>query len=120
MKFFPSLQVTVALALSILLTGAPAATAGMISTRDAVAELTRSQTIEQIRSYITRSEVQAEMAKHGLSPSEVSHRLASMKNSELRQISDQITQARAGGEIIVIGLTTVLLVVIILLLMGRI
>lgn len=120
MKFSASLRVSIALFLSFILTGAPVATAGMISTREAVAELTRTETIERIRSYITRSEVQTEMLKHGVTPSEVSMSLASMKNSELQQISNQITQAKAGGDVIVISLTTVLLVVIILLLMGRI
>lgn len=121
MKSFPSLKLMLVLFLSLILSGVPvAATAGMISTREAVAELTRTETIERIRGYITRSEVQAEMAKHGLAPSEVSMRLASMNSSELRQISEQITQAKAGGEVVVIGLTTILLVVIILMLMGRI
>lgn len=92
----------------------------MISTREAVGKLSRSATVERIRTYIARPEVVTEMVKHGLNPSEVSTRLASMSPSELRQISESVTRAEAGGEVIVIGLTTVLLVVIILLLMNRI
>jgi hypothetical protein len=121
MKIPNPLSALTAVVLATLMTGVPnVATAGMISTREAVGELTRTETIAKIRDYISRSEVREEMAKHRVDPNEVSMKLASMNNTELRQISDQITQARAGGEVIVIGLTTVLLVILILLLVGRI
>ncbi len=125
--FAPFLR-PVSLGLIIVLSGIPGIAAaslpgtgsGMISTREAVGKLSRSATVERIRTYIARPEVVTEMVKHGLNPSEVSTRLASMSPSELRQISESVTRAEAGGEVIVIGLTTVLLVVIILLLMNRI
>lgn len=94
--------------------------ADMITTDAAVAELTRAQTQEKIQNYLTRAEVQQEFLKHGVSASEASLRVAGMSNAELAQVSNQIDQGQAGGEVIVIGLGTVLVVILILLLIGRI
>lgn len=121
MKFTRFFRCLVALTLSLILTGTPqVASAEMVSTREAVGELARSQTIEHIREYLARTEVREQMAKHRVDANEVSTKLASMNNSELRQINNQITMARAGGDAIIISLTTVLIVILILLLIGRI
>ena len=94
--------------------------ADMISTADLVAELNRARTQEKIEIYLSRTDVQTEFMKHGVSASEASARVAVMSDSELAKISNQIDQARAGGDTVVIGLGTILVVILILLLIGRI
>lgn len=96
------------------------AQAGMISTESVVAEMNHAVTQEKILNYLTRTDVQAEFLKHGVSSEEASLRVLAMSGVELAQVSNQIDQAAAGGEVLVIGLGTILVVVLILVLMGRI
>lgn len=88
----------------------------MISTQAVVAELDRAQTEQKISEYLSRTEVKEELMKRGVSAEEVSSRLASLSETELRALSSQVEQARAGGDILV----TILIVVLIIFLIKRI
>ena len=90
--------------------------ADMISTSSVLADISREDAQADVRDYISKSEVQSELMKHGLSADEVDSRLASLSDQEIRQLAGQVSEARAGGDILV----AILLVVLIIFLIKRI
>ena len=75
-----------------------------------------------LRNDITRAladeRIESELQKLGITKSEVELRLAAMSDAELKQIQ-QGAERQVGGEVIIIGLTTILLIIIIYLLVRR-
>lgn len=105
--------------MSVILTNLPAVTMAetlMIPTTTVVAELTRAQTEAKINDFLNRTDVRNELMKRGLSSDEVTQRLASLNEQELRQLSSQMDQAQYGGDI----LFAILIVVLIIFLIKRI
>lgn len=88
----------------------------MIPTHELVQGMSRAETIKEVNGYLTRQDVQEELIKRGLNPDEVSERLASLSEQEMQQLSNQVAQAKAGGNILV----TVVLVLLIIFLIKRI
>jgi len=88
----------------------------MISTGMVLANESRADAEQQINDYLQNANVRAELLKQGVSPDEVSSRLASLSEQEIRQLSTQIKSAQAGGDI----LFTVLIIVLIIFLIKRI
>ena len=82
----------------------------MISTSMVLAEITRAEAEKNVRDYLQKSDIQSELIKHGVSPDEVSARLANLSEQEIRQISGQVKEARAGGDILVAILLVVLII----------
>lgn len=89
---------------------------GMISTSTVLADVSRAEAEKEVRDYLQNSEVQAALIKQGLSADEASARLASLSEQEIRQLSGQVKEARAGGDILV----AILIVVLIIFLIKRI
>ncbi|WP_413944383.1 PA2779 family protein [Bdellovibrio sp. HCB-162] len=89
---------------------------GMISTRNFVEQTTRAQDLQTVQDYLSRTDVQKALMDRGLSAEEASSRLASLSEAELKQLSDQIHKAQAGGDILV----TILVIVLIIFLIKRI
>lgn len=85
----------------------------MISTGAVLAELTRAEAETEVRGYLQKSEVQSALLKQGLAPEEISARLASLSEQEMRQLSSQVQEARAGGDILVAILVVVLIIYLI-------
>lgn len=79
---------------------------------------TKSDLRGEITRALTDQQVMNELGKMGIEKSEVQMRLAAMSDQELQQI-EQGVQRKAGGDVVVVGLTTVLLVAIILILLLR-
>ncbi len=88
----------------------------MISSSDVLAQITRVEAEKEVRDYLQKTVVQSELLKQGISVDEVSARLANLSEQELRQLSGQVKQAQAGGDILV----AILLVVLIIYLIKRI
>ncbi len=88
----------------------------MISAGSVLADITRENAQKDVENYISKTEVQSELMKHGLTADEVNSRLASLSDQEMRQLSGQVQQARAGGDILI----TVLVVILIIYLIQRI
>ena len=82
----------------------------MISTSTVLAETTRSQAEKNIRDYLQKSEVQNEFINQGISSDEAAARLANLSEHEIRQLSNQVKEARAGGDILVAVLLVVLII----------
>lgn len=108
-------------AMSLILSNVPAvamAESGrtMIPTSVAVTELSRAESQRKISDELAKDDLRKALLDRGVSPDEVSTRLASLSDAELRQLAGQIDQARAGGDI----LFTILIVVLIIFLIKRI
>lgn len=119
MLFSKSIKVIGSVAMSAVLSNVPTtamAESGLIPTHVAVEELTRSEALQQVHEFLGRSDVQKLLIERGLSAEEASSRLASLSEVELRQLSQQVEQARAGGDI----LGAVLIVVLIIFIITRI
>lgn len=88
----------------------------MISTSVVLEQLSRAEVEKEIQSYISKPEIYNALIKQGLAPAEITERLASLSEIEIRQLSSQIEQQRAGGDV----LTAILIVVLIIFLVNRI
>jgi len=93
---------------------------GMISTSAVVSDLSRNRDRAKVEAFLSRDEVKNELIRFGVEPSEASQRLASLSDQEIEKMAGQIDEAPAGGEVLIISLTTILLVVLILILLGKI
>jgi hypothetical protein len=122
MQFTRPFKTFCALFMSFLMTNLPAVAATqhnadhkMISTTSVVADLSRSAEQQKVQDLLSRSDIQKALIEKGVSPEEASYRLANLSDQELRQLSGQIDQARAGGTILV----EILLIVLIIFLIKR-
>lgn len=123
MKVSNKMQNFVAVFMAVVMLHLPLPTlaAGeMISTSAAVEELNRAQAQLKVHEFLTRADVRSELIERGVSPDEVSQRIASLSEAELKMLAGQIENNQAGGDVLVISLGTVLLIIIILLLLGKI
>lgn len=118
MRISKRLSLFVSFTMSLLISNLPsvAFAESMISTSDVVADLNRSEAQNQLENFIQRKEVREELLKRGVAPDEISSRLASLSPTELRQLSAQVEEARAGGDILI----TVLVILLIIYLAKRI
>jgi hypothetical protein len=112
-----------ALVLVLLISNVPhvvmaeAAQAKMIPAAVVAEELTRAEAQANVSEFLKREDVRKQLVATGLSEREVKLRVASLSEAELKQLSKQVDQARAGGEGILIA---ILLVVLIIFLIKRI
>jgi hypothetical protein len=88
----------------------------MISTSFVLEQLNRAESEKQIQEFISKPEMYNALIKQRLTPSEITERLAILSDIEIRQLSAQIKQQRAGGDV----LMAILIVVLIIFLVNRI
>jgi Skp family chaperone for outer membrane proteins len=89
-----------------------AAQAGIVST-GSIVNAERDATMASIRTQMQREDVQAQMQKMGVDAAVVDARLATLSDSELRDLSDQMQKAPAGGDVLVlIGAVFVVLLIL--------
>lgn len=86
--------------------------AGMITTDEALKELTTPKHLKDVVNYLDHEEVQKQLTKLGVDPREAQLRLANMSQQEVDQLAKDIESSTAGGE--VIGLLTVVLLVVLI------
>jgi hypothetical protein len=89
----------------------------MISTTELVDALSRTQAEAKIQSYLDREDLQKELKKLGISPTEVTQRMASLSVAELNQLSAQMDQARYGGD--VFGILILVLVILLIIYLAK-
>ncbi len=82
----------------------------MISAASVLAEQNRSDAEKNVLQYMQKTQVQKALVANGVSSDEASLRLASLSDQELRQLSGQVTEARAGGDILIAILLVVLII----------
>tara|TARA_B110001454_G_scaffold219204_1_gene252197 strand:- start:7611 stop:8090 length:480 start_codon:yes stop_codon:yes gene_type:complete len=76
----------------------------------------RQQQEKEIQAFLQNDQVKAQLHAKGVSAEEMTSRLASLSDQELKSMSTQIQQSRAGGDLLV----TVLLIVLIIYFIKRI
>ncbi|MGE3760561.1 MAG: PA2779 family protein [Pseudobdellovibrionaceae bacterium] len=86
---------------------------GMISTTQIIEQMSRRETEQKVQEFLSRNEVRSEFVKRGVSPDEVSARIASLTDQELNRLSLQMDQARYGGDVIGILVIVVLVLLVI-------
>ncbi len=119
MTFTRSLRTFCALSMVALLSNIPhvaiaeAAKGQMISTAVVVEELTRAEAQANVDTFLNRDDVRQQLVAKGLSENEVKLRIASLSETELKQLSKQMDEARAGGDILIAILVVVLIIFLI-------
>ncbi len=92
----------------------------MIPTATVVDQLSRAEAETKVRDIVNSNDIRAKLASYGITPQDVSGRLASLSDNELRELSSQMEQARYGGEALVAVLVIVVLVLLVIFLVKRI
>jgi hypothetical protein len=119
MKFSKRFRIVCSLAMCTWLSNVPSVALAqhtMIPTSVLVQNVDRAQAEKNVQSFLTQENVRKALLEKGVSADEVSLRLASLSDAELRQLSGQVEQARAGGDILV----AILIIVLIIFLIKRI
>ena len=91
----------------------------MIPTSVVVDNMSRTQAREKIVDYVNRAEVKTELVKLGLTPGEVTQRLASLSDKELQQMATQMDQAMYGGDPSLGGILVIVLIVVLIMFLVR-
>ena len=104
--------------LTLSMVVAPAtATAGVISTQQALSDEMRAAKETQVRSSLARDDVRQAMQRLGVDPADADARIASLSDAELVRMQGELDSLPAGGDALaVIGV--VFLVLLILELVG--
>lgn len=119
MKFSKPFTISCCLFMSTIMSDIPAmavAAPAMMGTQKLIEKLDRAQAQNDVENFLKREDVKQALLDRGVSPDEVSSRLASLSESEMRQLAGQVHEARAGGDLLV----TILLIVLIIFLVKRI
>lgn len=120
MKFFICLLMAFLMSNVHLAAAEAANSQQMIPTVNIVEKMNRSAEEAKIIDLISREDAQAQMRKFGLTKEEVTSRLATLSDSEIKQLTKQIDQARMGGDPLVGILVVVVLVLLVIFLAKRI
>ena len=109
-------SVSILMALLMVMISAPVSSvfAAMIGTETLLENHGTSDARDQLRSFLDRKDVQAELTARGIDPDEAKARVDSLSDAEVIQLADQIDQLPAGGG--VLGLLIAVLVIVILVL----
>ena len=114
-------KTVIALFMSFLMTHIPEMASAeiapkMISTQEVVEQMSRQQAEATINAQLDREDVQAELKKYGVSALDAKMRLASLSDSEVRQLASEMEEARYGG---VIGILVVVVLVLLIIYLAR-
>jgi len=88
----------------------------MISTQEVVEQMSRQQAQATVIAQLDREEVQVELKKYGVSAADAKMRLASLSDSEIRQLATEMEGAQYGG---VIGILLVVVLVLLIIYLAR-
>lgn len=117
---------SIAILLSVMMSYAPhvvaseVATNQMIPTSAFVDEMNRAETQRHVQEVLSRAEIRGELAKVGLNQNEISQRLGTLTDAELKDLAKQIESAQYAGDGIVGVLVIVVLVLLIIYLAKRV
>ncbi len=113
----------ICIVMAVLLSNVHIAFAGtateMIPTVNIVEDMSRAESVANITELLSREEAQAQLEKFGVTAEQVTQRLATLSDSEIRDLTKQIDQAKFGGDVGGI-LIVVILVLLIIFLVNRI
>lgn len=95
---------------------AETAATSMIPTSVVVSDLNKAEAQANVENFLKRDDVRQQLMKNGISPEEAATRVAALSPAEMNDLSSQMEQARAGGDILI----TILVVILIIFLIQRI
>ncbi len=84
--------------LSVVTVNSSYAQSGMITTLDVMDGISLDQDREKVISFMEGKLVQEKMISMGINPQEALQRVASLSSKELKELSQKIDQAPAGGD----------------------
>lgn len=115
------IRMMLCLMISFTLTELPVmqAKASMITTSEAFDSTKRDLAQKNVSDFLHRGDVKEQLVKLGLSPEEAQKRLTSLTDKEVKELSADIEESRAAGDLGGI-LVLVLLIVLIIFLVKRI
>ena len=92
--------VSILMAMLMLMISAPVSSvfAAMIGTEALLVNPDTSDARDQLRSFLDRKDVQAELTARGIDPAEAKARVDSLSDAEVMQIADKIDGLPAGGD----------------------
>jgi hypothetical protein len=85
----------------------------MIPTNVVVLNLNQTEAQANVEKFLNRDDVRQQLITNGISADEAATRVAALSPAEMKNLSDQMTQARAGGDILVAILVVVLIIFLI-------
>lgn len=88
----------------------------MIPTSAIVSDMNAAEAKANVDNFLKRDDVRQQLMANGISADEAATRVAALSPAEMKNLSSQMEQARAGGDILV----TILVVVLIIFLIQRI
>ena len=92
--------------------------AGVVSTEAAIEMQERTARIERVNEVLARDNVREQMIRLGVDPDTAVARIASLSDSELRQLETRMSELPAGADSALTVLGIVLLVLLVLELVG--
>ena len=95
--------------------------AALVDTENIIESVHSQKARDQVRQFLAREDIQAELIAHGIDPIEARSRIDALSDDEVIRISDQIDQLPAGGgaaEFVIVVLLIAVIVLIILDLTG--
>lgn len=113
MKFLARMLLCLMISFTLVELPITKAHAGMISTSEALVEMSRAQGESTVNQFLARTDVKDQLVKLGVSPEEAQKRIASLSESEVKKLATDIQKAQIGGDIGGI-LVIVLLVILII------
>jgi hypothetical protein len=93
-------SVSILMAVLMLMISAPVSSvfAAMVGTEALLVNPDTSDARDQLRSFLDRKDVQAELTARGIDPAEAKARVDSLSDAEIMQIADKIDGLPAGGD----------------------
>ena len=93
-------SVSILMAVLMLMISAPDSSvfAAMVGTEALLVNPDTSDARDQLRSFLDRKDVQAELTARGIDPAEAKARVDSLSDAEIMQIADKIDGLPAGGD----------------------
>ncbi len=88
------------------------AQAGLITTQEAFTEYSRGSGETTIHNFIARSDVKDKLIELGVDPFDAQKRIASLSDSDVKKLNDDIQKATVAGDIG--GILVIVLVVILI------
>lgn len=89
------------------------ASAGVIGTQEYLAGVDRAATIDRVQAQLARAEVRDAMVRLGVDPAAAAGRVAGLSEQELAQVSGQLDELPAGGDVLaVIGVVFIVLLIL--------
>lgn len=88
------------------------AQAGIVSASKAVQAESQVDHMDNVKAFLARADVQANLESLGVDPSVADERVAALSPEELATLSDRIDEVPAGGLLEVLGVVLIVLIIL--------